>query len=125
MTLAEMHRKHLPRWLNIFLWMIGEATIIATDIGQVIGTAIAINLLCPKIPLIAGCALSVFDALFILLFYQPQGKINVLRAFEIFIGALVLGVFICFCVELSKISAPVGAVFKGFLPSRDIFVSEG
>jgi metal iron transporter len=92
---------------------------------QVIGTAIAINLLCPKIPLIAGCALSVVDALFILFFYRPDGKLGVLRAFEVFIGALVLGVVVCFCIDLSKVSADAGQVFKGFLPSRTVFVSEG
>jgi metal iron transporter len=125
LTLAEMHRTHLPRWLNIFLWLMAEAAIICTDIGQVIGTAIAINLLCPKIPLLGGCALSVFDALFILLFYRPEGKMIVLRTFEWFIAAIVMGVFVCFCVELSKIQADVGHVFKGYLPSRDIFVSQG
>jgi metal iron transporter len=57
--------------------------------------------------------------------YRPDGKLNILRAFEYFIGAIVLGVFICFCIELSDISAPVGEVFKGFLPSKTVFVSAG
>jgi Mn2+/Fe2+ NRAMP family transporter len=35
MTLAEMNRFYLPRWLNIGLWIIAEATIICTDVGQV------------------------------------------------------------------------------------------
>jgi Mn2+/Fe2+ NRAMP family transporter len=35
MTLAEMHRIYLPRWLNYSLWLIAEATIICTDVGQV------------------------------------------------------------------------------------------
>jgi metal iron transporter len=142
LNLAEMNRKYLPRWANIALWALAEAAIVCTDVGQVIlldsryplqsnmmnqviGTAIAINLLCPKIPLIAGCALSVVDALVILLFYRPDGKLRVLRAFEYFIGAIVLGVVICFCIDLSMISAPAGQVFKGFLPSRTVFVSEG
>jgi metal iron transporter len=37
MTLAEMHRVYLPKWLNLFLWAIAEATIICTDVGQVWG----------------------------------------------------------------------------------------
>lgn len=36
MTLAEMHRIYLPRWLNYTLWFIAEATIICTDVGQVL-----------------------------------------------------------------------------------------
>jgi len=36
MTLAEMHRVYLPRWLNYTLWFIAEATIICTDVGQVL-----------------------------------------------------------------------------------------
>jgi hypothetical protein len=35
LTLAEMNRFYLPRWLNIVLWIIAEATIICTDVGQV------------------------------------------------------------------------------------------
>jgi metal iron transporter len=89
------------------------------------GTAIAINILNPKIPLMAGCAISVADTLFILLFYKPDGTIRRIDAFEVFVSIFVIGVFIMFCIELSLISAPVGEVFKGYLPSRDIFVSSG
>ena len=142
MDLAQMNRAYLPRWLNIIIYMMAEASIVCTDIGQVrfvsvfgrsltdvvsqvIGTAIAINILNPKIPLTAGCAISVADALFILLFYKPDGTIRRIRAFEVFVSIFVIGVFIMFCIELSLISAPVGEVFKGYLPSRDIFVSSG
>jgi metal iron transporter len=62
----------------------------------VIGTAIALNLLIPQLPLVAGCAISIFDVLLILLFYRPNGSLKGLRAFEIFVMALVLGVVICF-----------------------------
>jgi metal iron transporter len=47
-----------------------------------------------------------------------------MRAFEFFVVALVLGVVICFCFELSKIRAPVGDVFHGFLPSSTLVESE-
>ena len=96
------------------------------DTFQVMGTAIAINILIPKIPLVAGCALSITDTLFILLFYKPDGSLKTLRVFELFIAALVLGVFISFCIELSLIKdASVGDVFDGFLPSKTIFQSDG
>ncbi|KAL2071625.1 hypothetical protein VTL71DRAFT_12860 [Oculimacula yallundae] len=126
MDLAQMNKAHLPKWLNIGLWFIAEASIIATDIGQVIGTAIAINILIPKIPLTAGCALSIVDTLFILYFYRPDGSMRGLRLFELFVGTFVIAIFICFCIELSYIKdTPVGHVFKGFLPSKAVFQGEG
>ena len=138
-----MNRAFLPRWLNIGLWLIAEASIICTDISQVntcapmstqtcisnttqvIGTAIAINLLIPKIPVIAACGISVADTLFILMFYKPDGSLRKLRAFEIFVSLFVGGIFIMYIILLAHISAPAGEVFKGFLPSRTIFVSDG
>ena len=126
LNLAQMNRVHLPRWLNISSWIIAEASIVCTDISSVIGTAIAINILIPKIPLIAGCALAIADTLFTLLFYRPDGSLRGIRLFEIFISGFVLETFICFCIELSLIKdATAGQVFKGFLPSKGIFVSDG
>ncbi|TVY94201.1 Manganese transporter [Lachnellula willkommii] len=126
LNLAEACKEFLPRWLNIFLYVMAEAAIIATDIAEVIGTAIAINLLIPQIPLVAGCALSIVDVLLILLFYTPNGSMKGLRAFEIFVMFLVLGVVICFCIQLSLIKdTPVGEVFKGYIPSSAIVQSQG
>jgi metal iron transporter len=126
LNLAQACREFLPRWMNIFLYIMAEAAIIATDIAEVIGTAIAINLLIPQIPLVAGCALSIADVLLILLFYRPNGSMKGLRAFEMFVVALVLGVVICFCIQLSLIKdTSVGEVFRGYLPSSAIVQSEG
>jgi metal iron transporter len=92
----------------------------------VIGTAIAINLLIPKIPLVAGCALSICDVLLILLFYNPNGSMRGLRIFEMFVAALVLGVVVCFCIQLSLIEDTyVGDVFRGYLPSSAIVERDG
>jgi metal iron transporter len=92
---------------------------------KVIGTAIAINILNPKIPLIGACGISVVDTLFILMFYRSDGSLRRLRVFEVFVAAFVAGIFVMYCIELSYISADVGQVFKGYLPSREIFVSSG
>jgi metal iron transporter len=94
-------------------------------LSQVIGTAIAINILIPQIPLVAGCVLSAADTLIILIFYRPDGTLRALRAFELFVTVFVLGVFISFCIELSYVSQPVGDVFDGFLPSQEISVGQG
>ncbi|KAK5144141.1 NRAMP-like transporter smf-3 [Rachicladosporium monterosium] len=128
LNLAEMYRAHMPPWLNYTLYGIAEAAIIATDIAEVIGTAIALNLLSNgRIPLVAGCALSIVDVLFILLFYQSSGRnMKALRAFEFFVILLVLGVVVCFCFQLSLIQhTDVGEVFHGFLPSRALVQGRG
>jgi metal iron transporter len=90
---------------------------------KVIGTAIALNILL-KVPLVAGCAISIVDVLIILVFYRPSGTMKALRAFEFFVMALVLGVVVCFAFQLSKIKAPVGDVFKGYLPSSTLIQSQ-
>jgi metal iron transporter len=126
LNLAEACRAFLPRWLNLFLYVMAEGAIIATDIAEVIGTAIAINLLIPKIPLVAGCALSILDVMVILFFYQPSGSMRGLRFFEFFVMILVLAVVVCFCVQLSLIKdTAVGEVFRGYLPSSAITEQKG
>ncbi|KAK8121024.1 hypothetical protein PG999_005144 [Apiospora kogelbergensis] len=126
LNLAEACRAYLPRWLNYFLYFMAEAAIIATDIAEVIGTAIALNLLIPKLPLVGGCAISIIDVMIILVFYRPQGSMKGLRGFEFFVMLLVLAVVICFCVQLSLIKDTTpGEVFKGYLPNNSVTDSEG
>ncbi|KFY03307.1 hypothetical protein V490_00213 [Pseudogymnoascus sp. VKM F-3557] len=125
LNLAEHCREHLPRWLNYFLYFLAESAIIATDIAEVIGSAIALNILI-KVPLVAGCALTLVDVLIILIFYNPSGSIRRLRCFESFVTALVLGVVICFCIQLSYIEGvSAGEVFRGYIPSSSIVQAEG
>ncbi|KAJ0145706.1 Uncharacterized protein HZ326_11543, partial [Fusarium oxysporum f. sp. albedinis] len=126
LNLAEACRAFLPRWLNIILYIFAEIAIIATDIAEVIGFAIALNLLFPKVPLVAGCAISIADVMVILLFYNPDKSMRGLRIFEYFILCLVMGVVICFCIQLSLIqNTSVGEVFKGYLPSKSIVEQQG
>ncbi len=66
------------------------------------------------------------DVLIILIFYSPNGSMRQLRAFEFFVMALVLGVVICFCIQLSLIQGTsVGEVFRGYLPSSTIVRGQG
>jgi metal iron transporter len=69
--------------------------------------------------------LSVLDALTILLVYNPAARLYFIRPFEIFIGVIVMTIFFLFVVELTKVDAPAGEVFKGYLPSRGVFVGQG
>lgn len=142
MNLAENCKAHCPPWLNYILYVFAEAAIIATDIAevrfetylsivhllihpQVIGTAIALNLLL-HIPLVAGCAISIVDVLIILAFYRPSGTMRGIRIFELFVALLVLAVVVCFCIELSLISVPnIRELFRGYLPGDVLVQSQG
>lgn len=125
LDLAENCRKHLPRWTIWPLYILSEGAIIATDVAEVIGTAIALNLLL-HIPLVAGCAISLVDVFLLLLFYDPNGSMSRLRFFEYFVMCLVLGVMVCFCIQLSYIrNASIGEVFRGYLPSSAIVDGNG
>ncbi|KAI8958374.1 natural resistance-associated macrophage protein [Daldinia sp. FL1419] len=126
LNLAEACRAFLPRWLNYFMYFLAEAAIIATDIAEVIGTAIGLNLLIPKLPLVAGCAISILDVMVILFFYRPNDSIRGLRMFECFVMFLVLAVVVCFCIQLSLIrDTSVGQVFLGYVPNDSITQSSG
>ncbi|KAL5614682.1 uncharacterized protein BROUX77_000519 [Berkeleyomyces rouxiae] len=126
LNLASACRAFLPRWLNYTLYVFAECAIIATDIAEVIGFAIGLNLLAPKVPLVVGCAISILDVMVTLMFYQPHGSIRGLRFFEMFIVSLVMGVVVCFCIQLSMINdTPIGDVFRGYLPSSAILESKG
>ncbi|KAJ3483603.1 hypothetical protein NLG97_g7265 [Lecanicillium saksenae] len=121
LNLAEACRVWLPRWLNYILYALAEIAIMATDIAEVIGFAIALNILIPKIPLVAGCAISIIDVMFLLLFYRPHGSMKGLRYFEIFVMFLVLAVVVCFCIQMSMIrGASPREVFRGYLPSSSL-----
>lgn len=124
MDLAENCREHLPVWLCYIIYALAEIAIIATDLAEVVGTAIALNILF-NIPLSWGVALTVVDVLIVLMVYKPSGSLNILRYFEYTVAALVFVVVICFGIELGKINANLGDVFEGFLPSKDLIESSG
>lgn len=97
----------------------------ATNVLQVIGTAVALNLLL-HIPLVAGCAISIVDVLIILIFYNPNGSMRGLRIFEVFVAFLVLGVVVCFAIELSLIEVGnLRELFRGYLPSSALIERDG
>ncbi|GME91844.1 unnamed protein product [[Candida] boidinii] len=126
LDLAANCREHLPRSLNIFIYILAEIAIIATDLAEVVGTAIALNILF-SIPLLLGVILTVVDVLIVLMAYRPNGPLLIVRIFEGFVGLLVTGTVICFAIELADVSPTTnwGDVFKGFLPSDDVVKGDG
>lgn len=124
LDLAEMCRLHLPVWLNLSLYVCAEVAIIATDLAEVVGTAIALEILF-GIPLIYGVFITVLDVLIVLMAYHKDGSMRQTRMFELMVAALVLATCVCFVVELFKCDFEPGAVrdiFNGFLPiNREVF----
>ncbi|CUS24857.1 LAQU0S20e01442g1_1 [Lachancea quebecensis] len=126
LDLSRACRKYLPRWMNWTLYFFAEAAIIATDVAEVIGSAVALNILI-KVPLAAGVAITVVDVLFVMIAYKPGcSSMRFVRFFEFAVAALVFGVCVCFCVELAFIpKIPVRVVMRGFAPSKEMFQGNG
>ncbi|CAI4036204.1 hypothetical protein SMKI_15G0420 [Saccharomyces mikatae IFO 1815] len=127
LDLSRACREYLPRWLNWTLYFFAECAVIATDIAEVIGTAIALNILI-KVPLPAGVAITVVDVFLIMFTYKPgASSIKFIRIFECFVAVLVVGVCICFAIELAYIpkSTSIRQVFRGFVPSSQMFDHNG
>lgn len=123
--LARCCREFLPPKVNYILWFLAECAIVATDVAEVIGSAIALNILL-KIPLAAGVVITIVDVLFVLMAYRADTSlIKFVKYFEWAVAVLVFGVVICFAVELSQISANVRDVFRGYVPSYQMFSGNG
>ncbi len=113
--LAQACRAYYPRRVNFALWIACELAIIACDLAEVIGTAIALQLLF-GIPLIGGALIAALDA-FLVLFLMNRG----FRSLEAFIVALLVVIFGCFAIQIVAAAPPVAAVLNGLLvPSRQI-----
>ncbi len=112
--LAQACRDSYSRPVNIVLWLACEIAIIACDLAEVIGTAIALQLLF-GIPLIAGALITALDA-FLLLLLMNRG----FRFLEAFIVALLAVIAVCFGIQIAAASPPVAALLGGFVPSREI-----
>ena len=108
--LAQACRASFSRPVNFALWLICEAAIIACDLAEVIGTAIALQLLF-SIPLIAGALITALDA-FLLLLLMNKG----FRFLEAFIIALLIVIAVCFGVQIAAAAPPVAAMLGGFIP---------
>ncbi|KAF3984904.1 hypothetical protein FT663_05506 [Candidozyma haemuli var. vulneris] len=126
--LARCCREYLPKKLNYVMWFLAECAIIATDVAEVIGSAIALNILL-RIPLPAGVVITIVDVLVVLAAYRSDSpSATFIRFFEYAVALLVIGVVSCFAALLAYLpegSAPVGLVFRGFVPSKEMTENGG
>lgn len=114
MDLAQATRKFTNKPLGICLWIITELAVMATDIAEVIGSAIALNLLF-GIPLVYGVILTVFDV-FLLLLLMKLG----FRKIEAIVMTLILVILGVFLYEVFQADPIVRDVFGGFIPQKQI-----
>jgi manganese transport protein len=115
--LAQACRDHYSTPVVWFLWVICELAIAACDLAEVIGSAIALNLLF-GIPLPVGIAITAADVL-IVLYLQNKG----FRLLEALVIALVATVGVCFLFEIILSNPPVRAVLSGFLPRTEVITN--
>ncbi len=115
--LAQACRDHYSRRVSYVLWVLCEIAIAACDLAEVIGSAIALNLLF-GIPLVWGVCLTAVDVLAILLL-QHKG----FRYLEAFVIVLVATIGACFAVELALARPEFGAIAAGLIPRAEIVVN--
>ena len=114
MDLAQATRAHTGRRVGAILWIIAELAIMATDIAEVIGAAIALHLLF-GMSLIVGVCLTVLDV-FLLLALMRLG----FRKIEAIVATLILTIVVVFVYEVALASPDAAQVATGFLPSGQI-----
>src|SRR4029079_7549853 len=112
--LAQACRDAFPRAVSWPLWVLAEIAICATDLAEVIGTAIGLNLLF-GIPLEIGVLITALDV-FIILWMQNLG----FRWIEAFVVTMLGVITVCFAIQIAMADPEWGAVIKGFAPTTDI-----
>ena len=112
--LAQACRDAYPRPVSIGLWLSAEIGIVACDVAEVLGSAIALNLLF-HLPLVWGVALTALDVL-IVLALQHKG----FRLIEIFVITLIATMMIIFGLEIIYSRPEWGATLRGFIPTAQI-----
>ncbi|WP_338531792.1 Nramp family divalent metal transporter [Nitratireductor thuwali] len=112
--LAQACRDAYPRWTSYPLWLLAEIAIIATDIAEVVGTAIGFNLIF-GLPLEIGVAVTALDV-FLILYLQRIG----FRYLEALVMALLAVITLCFAVQIGLADPEWGAVIRGFAPTTEI-----
>ncbi len=115
--LAQACRDHFHPKVSFVLWILCEVAIVACDLAEVIGSAIALNLLF-GIPLVWGVLLTAFDIM-ILLLLQNRG----FRWLESVIVTLVFTIGVCFVAEIIFSRPEITGILQGFVPSSQIITN--
>lgn len=112
--LAQSCRDNYSRPVTFLLWILCEIAIAACDLAEVIGSAIALQLLF-GLPLIWGVCLTAFDVLIILLLQQYG-----FRLVEAVVGTLIVTIAVCFTVEMFLARPDWGGLVRGLAPTTQL-----
>lgn len=115
--LAQACRDAFPRFVSWPLWLLAEIAICATDLAEVIGTAIGLNLLF-GVPLEIGVIITALDV-FLILWMQNLG----FRWIEAFIVTMLGVITVCFGIQIAMADPDWGAVIRGFAPTTQIITN--
>lgn len=114
MDLAQATREHTSKRTGVALWVVTELAIMATDIAEVIGGAVALQLLF-GFPLLIGVLITTFDVLLLLLLTKLG-----FRKIEAIVSCLIAVIFFVFAYEVALADPNVGEVLRGFIPDTEI-----
>lgn len=112
--LAQACREHYSKPVSFVLWMLCELAIAACDLAEIIGAAIALNLLF-DLPLIVGVIITVVDV-FIILLLQNKG----FRYIEALVITLIATIGGCFLFELLLSQPSIAGIARGLIPSTSV-----
>jgi manganese transport protein len=116
--LAQACRDHYSRPVSFALWILCELAIAACDLAEVVGSAIALQLLF-GIPLVWGCIITALDVL-IVLFLQTKG----FRYIEALVITLIVTIGGCFAAELLFSKPSLTGILFGFIPGPHIIMNQ-
>ena len=114
MDLAQATRAHTGKFLGGFLWITTELAIMATDIAEVIGGAIALKLLF-GLPLVVGVAFTILDVLLLLLLTKLG-----FRKIEAIVVTLILVIMVVFVYQVIIAQPDMAAAFENLVPKKEI-----
>ncbi len=117
--LAQLCRQHFSPRLRCLLWILAELSIVATDVAEVLGSALALHLLL-GVSLPAGVALTVLDTLLVL-GLKGRG----VRSLEAMVLALVVTIGLCFVAQLILVGFPTSALVQGMWPRLQVLAQPG
>ena len=117
MDLAQATAHHSPKWLRYSLWVILELALMATDLAEVLGSAIALNLLF-KIPIMIAILLTVLDV-FLLLLLMKFG----FKKIEAIVTTLILTILAIFTYLVALSHPSFQGIVEGYLPNSTLFES--
>ncbi|KRL81540.1 manganese transport protein MntH [Secundilactobacillus paracollinoides DSM 15502 = JCM 11969] len=115
--LAQLTRERTSKGMGIVLWVIAELAIMATDVAEIIGSGIALELLF-KIPLIIGILITAADVLLLLVLMKLG-----FRKIEAIVATLVAVILLVFAYEVALSNPSMSGIIKGYVPTSGILTN--